>query len=335
MIDIEDHPALLEWLHTWSLIDGANARCENLTGGVSNKTVLVSTRDQSVVVKQALHELRVATTWECSPDRIHREGLGLRVLKEILPPGCTPNWLAEDKTQHILVMSAIPAPHDNWKSLLLQGRVTSGHIEQFATLLAMIHTAEITPKMQPFRDTSFFEALRLTPYYEYTGTQVVGAAPFLNALAADTLSQSSQLVHGDYSPKNILVNNGRLILLDHEVMHIGDPAFDVGFALAHLLSKAHHLASHREDFVHAAHGFWSRYRELTDCGPERATRAGRHTLACLLARVAGRSPLEYLNKEKQQRQREICLGLMNASDTQPMDIRRVIDHFSTGIEDTP
>ena len=335
MINIEDHEDLVEWLHSRLLIDGTNAQCENLTGGVSNKTVLVSTPDQSVVVKQALRELRVATTWECSPERIHREGLGLRVLKGLLPPGSTPTWLAEDETMHLLVMSAVPQPHENWKSLLLQGRLVSSHVEQFATLLALMHSAPITPEMEPFYDTGFFDALRLAPYYQYTGTQVAEAAPFLTALTRDTREQSGHLVHGDFSPKNVLIRNDRLILLDHEVMHVGDPAFDVGFAMAHLLSKAHHLTSHRIDFVQAAHRFWSRYRELTDRDEERAIRAGHHTLACLLARVAGRSPLEYLDEQEQRRQQTICVGLMTESETRPMDIPAVIDRFAEGLGDTP
>lgn len=333
MIDIEDHADLVEWLQSRSLIDGLiRPQCTNLTGGVSNKTVLVTTSDSSVVVKQALPELRVATTWECSPERIHREGLGLRILKEILPPGATPGWLAEDETAHILVMTAVPEPHDNWKSLLLQGRIVTDQVSQFASLLAMIHSAAITPEMQPFRDTRFFEALRLAPYYEYTRTQVPDASAFLDALAAETRAQSNHLVHGDYSPKNVLISKGRLILLDHEVMHIGDPAFDIGFAMAHLLSKAHHLISFREDFVHAAHVFWSRYAEKTGSDEKLAIRAGRHTLACLLARVAGKSPLEYLDVNERSRQQATCVRMMRQFDAEPMEVRMVIDQFTAGLE---
>ena len=67
------------------------------------------------------------------------------------------------------------------------------------------------------------------------------AAGFLKDLAHKTLRHKKSLVHGDFSPKNILIYEGKLILLDHEVFHFGDPAFDVGFALTHFLSKAHHL----------------------------------------------------------------------------------------------
>ena len=104
-----------------------------------------------------------------------------------------------------------------------------------------------------FDDRSFFESLRLEPYYLYTATQVpAGRDVPATSWSRDTRERRLTLVHGDYSPKNVLVHDDRLILLDHEVIHWGDPAFDVGFALTHLLSKAHHLPTHREAFARAA-----------------------------------------------------------------------------------
>src|SRR5205085_10022401 len=129
----------------------------------------------------------------------------------------------------------------------------------------------------------------------------------------DTRARRLTLVHGDYSPKNILVREGRLILLDHEVIHWGEPAFDLGFAMTHLLSKAHHLPQHRAAFADATRQFWRSYCEaLGDAVPWRADlepHAVRHTLGCLLARVAGRSPLEYLGEDERRRQRDVVLSL--------------------------
>ena len=96
-----------------------------------------------------------------------------------------------------------------------------------------------------FADRTFFEALRLEPYYRYTALRTPASADFYDALITDTLSHALTLVHGDYSPKNVLVHHDQLVLLDYEVAHWGDPAFDVGFALTHLLSKAHHIAPRR------------------------------------------------------------------------------------------
>jgi aminoglycoside phosphotransferase (APT) family kinase protein len=139
------------------------------------------------------------------------------------------------------------------------------------------------------------------------------------------------LVHGDYSPKNILVYENRLILLDHEVIHFGDPAFDLGFSLAHLLSKAHHVAALRAEFADAACHYWEVYRQTIGgviWGADLEGRAVRHTLGCLLARAAGRSQLEYLSPAERQRQREVAVGLMSRT---PTSMRELADGFIRGL----
>ena len=40
---------------------------------------------------------------------------------------------------------------------------------------------------------------------------------------------SSTLVHGDFSPKNILISNKKIIYLDAECCNYGDPVFDLVF----------------------------------------------------------------------------------------------------------
>jgi 5-methylthioribose kinase len=78
-------------------------------------------------------------------------------------------------------------------------------------------------------------------------------------LAHETRKHKLSLVHGDFSPKNIIIYQRRLKLLDHEVVHFGDPAFDVGFALTHLLSKAHHQYKERGLLTDAVVLFWTVY----------------------------------------------------------------------------
>ena len=127
-------------------------------------------------------------------------------------------------------------------------------------------TAELGELAGLFDDRSHFESLRLEPYYAFTATQIPAAAGFLQALIAGTRARRLTLVHGDFSPKNILIHRDSLVLLDHEVIHWGDPAFDLGFSLTHLLSKAHHLPNHRADFANAAREYWQTYRDGFDCG---------------------------------------------------------------------
>ena len=174
--------------------------------------------------------------------------------------------------------------------------------------------------MEPiFDERCFFEQLRIEPYYQYTATQVPETADFLTRLVADTRGRRLSLVHGDYSPKNVLVHAGRLVLLDHEVIHWGDPSFDLGFSLTHLLAKANHLIPHRARFADAAKLYWRTYRQaLGDDVPWAADlepTAVRQTLGCLLARVAGRSTLEYLDVAGRERQRAVAVALVRETPT--------------------
>lgn len=333
VVDIEDAGALVAYLRG----AGRIARDEMpavrvLAGGVSNKTVLVERASgESWVLKQALPKLRVAADWFSDPARVRREAEGLRWLPRFAPPGTITPLVFEDPGQYLLAMQAVPRPHENWKSMLLAGRVEDDHVLQFGQLLAHVHagSAGESDVAAAFDDRSFFESLRIEPYYAYTADQVPEAAAFLRDLIDATRSRRLALVHGDYSPKNVLVHDGRLVMLDHEVIHYGDPAFDLGFALTHFLSKANHLPAHRARFVRAAGLFYQSYWRTAgaiidgeaegDIYPGHGGEAWaygmtpmtvRHTLGCLLARVAGRSPLEYLDEPARRRQRAATLSLM-------------------------
>jgi aminoglycoside phosphotransferase (APT) family kinase protein len=268
------------------------------------------------VIKQALEKLRVAVDWFSSPARIHREAAGMRALSSFLAGGAVPRLIFEDHEHDLLAMEAVPQPHVNWKSMLLNGDLHMDHVEQFGQMLGTIHRRSSDQREDcapSFADRTFFETLRLEPYYLYTASQHSEAEPFYQQLVAETRAQSLALTHGDYSPKNILVHAGRLVLLDHEVIHWGDPAFDLGFSFTHLLSKAHHVGWRRQAYIDAAQRYWQTYLgALGDISTWDAyeRRAVRHTLGCLLARVDGRSPLEYLTAEERHCQRRIVLRLM-------------------------
>jgi aminoglycoside phosphotransferase (APT) family kinase protein len=318
-VDIEDRTSLEQYLtHRGLLSRGERIQHRTLGGGVSNKTVwLELPSGRQLVMKQALARLRVRVDWFSDPARIRVEAAALRTLGELLPVGAVPDFVFEDENANLLAMCAVPAPHDCFKTLLLEGTVDRRHIEQFATILATLHgesSRRIVQLAKTFGERRFFESLRLEPYYEYAAGQLPATAAFFASLVRDTRLRTDALTHGDYSPKNLLVHRDRLVLLDHEVAHVGDPAFDVGFASAHLLSKANHLVSHRDAFLAAAARFHQRY--LEQLGPVSweegfEARSVRHTLGCLIARVVGRSPLEYLNEQERKRQVRACLEILD------------------------
>jgi aminoglycoside phosphotransferase (APT) family kinase protein len=339
-VDIERPDMLLAYLRrSGHIAADEQPTIQNLAGGVSNRTVLVewrgrSGRGEAWVLKQALKKLRVAVEWYSSPERIHREALGMRWLERLMP-GASTRLIFEDQANHILAMEAVPQPHENWKTMLLAGGLETRHVEQFGQLLGSLHRTAYKRRDEiasAFNDRSFFESLRIEPYYVYTWARIPETASFYDSLIAMTRSRRLTLVHGDYSPKNILIQQGRLVLLDHEVIHFGDPAFDLGFALAHLLSKAHHVRDRRAAFAGAAADFWRSYRDslgefpwATDLEP----RAVRHTLGCLLARVAGRSPLEYMDREERARQQAAAIALMAAPPASVVElVKRFVELLS-------
>ena len=328
--DIEDFDALRGYLTERRHIGpGEPVDFEKLLGGVSNRTVKVKwAGGQGWVLKQALGKLRVDADWFSSPERIGVEAKALRWLNQMAPAGTTPSFLFEDKTNHLMAMEAIPEEHENWKTVLLSGRIVPDHFEQFGVLLGTIHrkSSQAGPEVRAaFADTTYFENLRLEPYYLHTRQNVPEAAEFLTALASGTLRHKDSLVHGDFSPKNTLIHRGRLILLDYEVVHFGDPAFDGGFALTHFLSKANHFPKERVRFAKAAELFWQTYeKEIAGQAWSRQIepRVVRHCVACLLARVAGKSPLEYLRPEEQSKQKRAALELMASPPARVPDLIR-------------
>ena len=173
-LDIEDFDALRCYLAR-HVGRGEPVSFKKLLGGVSNRVVQVTWADgRGWVVKQALAKLRVTVDWFSSPERILVEAKALRWLNRLAPPGTTPSFIFEDTANHLMAMEAIPEDHENWKSVLLSGRIIADHFEQFGFLLGTIHrkSAESGPEVwRAFANTVHFESLRLDPYYRYTAEQ--------------------------------------------------------------------------------------------------------------------------------------------------------------------
>ena len=108
------------------------------------------------------------------------------------------------------------------------------------------------------------------------------------------------LVHGDFSPKNILISDTKVVIIDWEVAWFGDPAFDAAFLLSHLYLKAFY---HRRRFggdIRLAQTARGAYLEgLRDKGAAPlAGRVARLLLMLLLARIDGKSPVEYITEDE-------------------------------------
>lgn len=315
----------------WLKRQGFTGRVQNvieLSGGVSNIVLRIDFTDQSsVVVKQSRERLRTRREWISRLDRIWRETEALEFLQPILPAGTVPQVLHEDRSNFAFVMNAIPE-HRVWKTDLLEGTVDRAVAESAGRMLGSIHGRAWNNEQlkQQWQDLTVFDELRLTPFY----SAIAAAHPRFRSRIESLISQSRSLrqsfVLADFSPKNLLVTNDLLVLVDLETAHYGDPAFDVGFFLSHLfLKRIRHSGNQPEvaDMIRDLgsaflHEYEARLAQLglpAECG-QILERSIDHLAACTLSRIDGTSPVDYLSPDQQQTARQIALRWLTDRPTQ-------------------
>ncbi len=308
----------------------ARSSAEVLSGGVSNVVMRVSVPDgEDFVVKQSRAQLRTQAAWFSQPERIWRERDVLDVLSGVTPAGLVPKLLFEDRDNFLFAMEAIPREHIVWKSGLLNGEADASIGRRLGETLATIHagTASDSNLRERLGDRTIFDELRLDPFYRFVAERQPELHPALQRLIDETMATSACLVLGDFSPKNILLvpsesnsdgEQPRLVLVDFETGHFGDPAFDLGFFLSHLLLKTIKHARRADVFLDTTRAFWLAYRGagFQPARPE-DQQAGQvenlpheqhivsHLAACMLARVDGKSTVDYLTSEAQVFVREV------------------------------
>lgn len=272
-----------------------------LSGGVSSDIWRAEFSGGSVCVKRARPRLKVAAVWEAPVERNHYEAEYMRLAGEIAP-GLTPRLLAEDEARGLLAMEYLdPAEWRVWKEELRDGRVDLSAAGGVASGVARLHagTADREDVAARFPTDAFFHALRLDPYLLECARRHADLASRLEALVATTARTRRVLVHGDVSPKNVLVSAAGVRLLDAECAWFGDPAFDVAFCLNHLLLKSVWKPRHADGFRAAFGAFLDAYAAGVTWEPAEALRARVAALlpGLFLARVDGKSPVEYLTEE--------------------------------------
>jgi len=290
-------------------------RLTALGGGVSNLVYLVEIKDTRVVVKQALGKLRVEQEWLCDPHRIHREAAAMRALALALSAGAVPRLLFEDFENGIIGMEAAPSDARPWKEMLLAGEFD----ERVASDVGALHAAWIRESArrpewgEEFGGLQTFIDLRVDPYYRTTAARHPEFAGRFASLEQQCLERRVSLVHGDLSPKNLLVLDGRATLIDHEVIHWGDPSFDASFLTNHLILKIFRNPDGAGPLFRLAAAYWSSL--LEGAGPRWAwmeASAMAHLGGLMLARVDGKSPVEYLSEVARDRVRSAAIGLLRS-----------------------
>lgn len=296
-------PRLPEFLHTHGLAPhNATMRWTPLTGGVSSDIWRVDIDEQSLCVKCALPKLKVARDWRAPTTRNAYEWAWINFAFEHAPKA-VPRPLAHDANLGAFAMEFLDdASHPVWKAQLLAGMADAGIALQLAHLLGRLHAASARDQSVPekFKTDEIFYSIRLEPYLIATAQAHPTLATQLHRIAEDTLHTHKALVHGDVSPKNILVGPASPVFLDAECAWFGDPAFDVAFCLNHFLLKCLPQRAHSADFLHCFDAFIQAY--FTHVSWEDPTRLERRAALLLpglfLARIDGKSPVEYVTREE-------------------------------------
>jgi len=286
-----------------------------LAGGVSSDIWRIDAARGTVCAKRALAQLRVAADWRAPIDRNRYEARWLEVANEA-QAGAAPRVLGQHERLGVLVMTWLaPGEHRLWKELLRRGDADLATARTVGATLGRIHShAAARPALAERFDTdAIFFAIRLEPYLLATARRHPELAPALEQLVATTAATKLALVHGDVSPKNLMIGAGGPVFLDAECAWWGEPAFDLAFCLNHLLLKCLWTPAATTGFLAAFAALSSAYLEAVDWEPRAAIerRAAALLPGLLLARVDGKSPVEYIdNDADRERVRRVAGALL-------------------------
>ena len=284
--------SFLAQLRSDGLVHSTGACLMPLSGGVSSEIYRVDDGGESFVVKRALPRLKVADEWIADVTRNTYENRYLAYVGRFLPRSVPALRVVQPEGGYF-AMEYLGPEYRDWKKLLLEGHFDLTHATVAANTLGSVHRrSRGDPEAATLFDSGrCFYQLRLEPYLLTTGRRHPKLKQEFEAEAKRLENTTECLVHGDYSPKNILISDDRMVILDSEAAWYGDPAFDVAFLLNHLFLKS--LFHLRETGVAAMmQSFWQEYSRVSGIGLE--YRVTKLILMLLLARIDGKSPVEYI-----------------------------------------
>jgi Ser/Thr protein kinase RdoA (MazF antagonist) len=275
----------------------AHADVRSLSGGVANAVFAARWRDGAVVLKQALPELRVEAEWRFDTARTQVEADCLAYLADVWPKGAAPAPVALDAENDILVMSHAPDGGSVWKDQLLAGIVDPATAARVGELVGTLHAGAAGDANAVARFGASWPLVqgRIDPYHRTAAAVNPDLREVILAEVDRLLATKQTLVLGDCSPKNVIAYDDRVVLLDFEVAHYGDPAFDIAFVLTHLVLKGCRAPQFAAALRRAAMALLESY-EVAAAAPLSSGPVIAELGCLLLSRVDGKSPVEYLTK---------------------------------------
>jgi aminoglycoside phosphotransferase (APT) family kinase protein len=314
-LDLSQDPAAMRRIFVTLGLAGADepVQAVALAGGVSSGIYRVDLRSGSYCVKQALPRLKVAKEWKVPVERVFAEIDWLKAAGRIVP-GHVPRVLGQDDASKSFVMEFLGPEYRNWKADLLAGRVEAAVARDVGDVLGRIHaaTADDAAVAERFATDANFHAIRLEPYLVETARVHPALAERLLATVARTAGTRRVLVHGDVSPKNIMIGPHGPVLLDAECAWFGDPAFDLAFCLNHFLLKSAHLPARTGELLASYHALARAYSPHVHWEPAAAleSRVAALLPGLTLARIDGKSPVEYLGEPQREAVRRVAVALL-------------------------
>ena len=286
-----------------------------LAGGVSSDIYRVDLAAGPVCVKRALPQLKVSAVWEAPVERNRWEVAWMRTVAAIVP-AFVPRVLGDDaESGSFAMVYLVPEAHPVWKAQLRDGIAEASTAAEVARRIVAVHraTAGDAEVARCFATDAIFHSIRLEPYLLATARRHPDLAAALERLAEVTAANKLALVHGDVSPKNIVVGPNGPILLDAECAWYGDPAFDLAFCLNHMLLKCLWRPQWRDQYLACFDALATNYLEGVDWEAAGAIEARVAQLlpGLFLGRVDGKSPAEYVTAERDKdRVRRVARALL-------------------------
>ncbi len=300
--ELLNESTVVAYLTNRGIISGS-AEVEELTGGVSNVVLGVKSGAKDLVLKQALPQLKVAAVWKADQRRAIVEANGMKLLHSITPEN-VPDLIDLDPEEFTLTMDRLPRECTVWKTDLLEGVIKPSVGKDLGRILATWHNfgANSKESLDAYMEDSLFDQLRVTPFYRAVAKVNPALDNRIQELITEITTIKITLVHGDFSPKNIMITGtDKPIVLDFEVMHTGNPVFDLGFVSAHLLCKYLRTedSSQKSLLRETAIAFINSYAQT--CNIPVANSLPHHVAVIALARVEGVSPVNYLDESAKAR----------------------------------